>query len=80
MSFAREGEPHLAADLVIADDATHTRMENLRAAARARIHAGSFHFLQSLFDRKLGNARKVVNLDHRESFEMHVRMAFFSGR
>src|SRR5215470_17574759 len=54
-------------------------MKDFRAAARARIHAGGFHSLQSFFDGELRDAREVMHFDHRKSFEMYVRMALFQA-
>src|SRR5215831_7913906 len=54
-------------------------MENLRTSARAGVHASSFHFLQSLFDGELRDARKIVHFDHSECFEVNVRMALFQS-
>jgi hypothetical protein len=42
MRFTRNVEPHLAADLMVADDPAHARMKNLRAAAGKRIASFSF--------------------------------------
>ena len=44
MRLLRHAQPHPAAHLVVADNAPHTRMENLRTAARAGIYAGFLHF------------------------------------
>src|SRR5215468_479677 len=79
MRFACQGEPHLTADLVIADYSAHARMENFRTAAWAGIYACCFHFLQSLFDRQLCYAGEVMNFDHSERFEMNVWMALLQA-
>ena len=50
---ARRLEPFVAVDLVIADDAAHALVEDLRAAAGQRIHAGVAQPLQRLADRDL---------------------------
>ena len=60
MRRARDVEPLLPADLVIADDFAHARMENFGAAAGQRIHAGFFHFAQRFIDGNFGDAREVA--------------------
>ena len=42
MRLPRDVEPHLPADLVIADDPAHPRVKNFRAATRKRIDARFF--------------------------------------
>src|SRR5215468_1090771 len=79
MRFACQGEPHLTADLVIADDSAHARMENFRTAAWAGIYARCFHFLQSLFDGQLRDAREIVDFDHREGLEVYMRVTLFQS-
>src|SRR2546423_6287374 len=77
VSLARDVQPHLSADFVVADDFAHPRMKNLRASAGQRIHAGLFELEQSVSRGQLGNAREVAHLDHGESFQMHARAALF---
>ena len=54
-------------------------MENFRAAAGAGIHARFFHFPQRFIDGKFGDAREIVDFDHGEGFEVHVRMALLQA-
>ena len=63
---ARDRKPHLPGYLVVANDAPHARMKNLRAAAGKRIDARFFHLQQRVANRKLREARVVVHLDHGE--------------
>ncbi len=79
VSFFRRAQPHLAAGLVVANDLSHTRVKNLRTAARAGIHARFFHLSQRLLDGKLGDAREVMNLNHRERLDVHGRAALFQA-
>jgi len=75
MSFASGAQPHLPADFVIANEFANSRMENLRAAARAGIHSGGLHFLQRFFDGQVGDAREIMDFHHGESFQVYVRAA-----
>src|SRR5256885_4214937 len=77
VSLARERQPHISADFVVADDASYARMEYFRSATGARVDSSGFHFLQRFFDAQLGDSRAVVDFDHRESFEVHVRVPLF---
>jgi len=45
---ARDLQPHLAADFVVADNFSHAGMENFSAAAGKRIDARRFHGKQSV--------------------------------
>ena len=71
VSLARDAEPHLAADFVVADEFTDAGVKNFRTAARQGIDAGVFHFLQRFLDGELGDAREVADFHHGEGFEMH---------
>jgi len=75
--FARERQPHIPLTLWSQMMRRYARMENFRSAARAGIDAGGFHLLQRFFDAQFGDSREVVDFDHREGFEMHVRVTFF---
>ena len=76
---ARDFQPALAADFVIADNFAHARMENFGAAAGKRIHAGIFHGEQRVANGKLGDARVVADFDHGEGFQVHLREALFQA-
>src|SRR5260370_20902911 len=79
MRLARDAEPHLAADFVVADDFTHARMKNLRAAAGQRIDTRLFKFEERVFDGKLGDAREIADLHHGERFDVHPVAALFEA-
>src|ERR1700730_4806402 len=79
MRRARDVEPLLAADLVVADNFPHPRMKNFGAAAGQRVHARILERQESVANRKLGDAREVSHLDHRERFQVHCRAAFFQA-
>ncbi len=66
-------EPLAAINLVVADDVAHAIGKNFGAAARQRIHAGSFQLFERFADREFGSLRKVGDLDHGEGLEMHLR-------
>ena len=71
MRGAGDVEPLLPADLVIADDLAHARVENFGAAAGQRIDAGVLEREQRIADGKLGDAREVADLDHGEGLQVH---------
>src|SRR6267143_6102870 len=76
---ARDLQPHLATDFVIADYFAHTRMEDLGAAAGERIYASVLHRQQRVANRKFRDTRVIAHLDHGECFEMNLREALLQA-
>ena len=72
---ARGLDPLVAVDLVVADDAADALVEDLRAAAGQRIHAGVAQAFQRLANRDFGAPRQVRDLHHRERLQVHLREA-----
>ena len=79
MRGARDFQPALAADFVIADNFADARVENFGAAAGKRIHSGIFHGDERIANGELGNARVVADFDHGEGFQVHLREALFQA-
>ena len=79
MRRARDVEPLLPADLVVADNFPHARVKNFRSAARQRIDARFLERQERVANRKFRDARKISHLDHRERFQMHGGAAFFQA-
>src|SRR5690349_18931518 len=52
-------------------------MKDFRSAARQRIDACFLHLEQRVFDRQLGDARKVTDFHHSESFQMDAAETLF---
>ena len=76
---ARDLQPHLPADFVVADNFSHARMENLSAAAGQRIHSRFFHSQQSVANGFLRDARVIAHLDHGEGFQVDLREALLQA-
>ncbi len=76
---AGDVQPLLAADFVVADDFAHARIENFRAAAGQRIHAGVLERQQRIADGQFGDAREIADLDHGEGFQVHGRAALLEA-
>ncbi len=76
---ARDVEPLLAADFVVADNFSHARIENFRAAAGQRIDARFLERQQRVANRKLRDAREISHLDHRERLQVHGGAALFQA-
>src|ERR1700682_2201319 len=72
MRLPRNAEPHLAANLVVANNLAHAWVKNFRAAARKRIDPSLLHFQERILDREFCDARKVADFDHRERLEVHA--------
>ena len=72
-------EPLVAVDLVVADDVADAVGENLRAAARERIHARSFQLFERFANRKLGALGEIGHFHHREGLEMDLRKALLEA-
>ena len=73
VALARDLEPALARDLVLADDVAHAPGEDLGAAARAGVHAGVAAARGSR--RRAGglpDLRDPVELDHRPRLQVHA--------
>src|SRR5471030_836225 len=70
---ARRFNPLVAVDLVVADDAPHPLVEDLRPAARQRIHAAVAQPFERLSDRKLAAPRQVRDLHHGEGLQVYLR-------
>src|ERR1700680_3035009 len=70
---ARDIEPLLAADLVIANHFANAWIENLRASAGQGIHSRVFQGEQRIANGKLGDSREIADLDHGESLQVHAR-------
>ncbi len=69
---ARNIEPLLPADLVVADDPAHARIENFRRRRRTPgiDLAGILEGNQGIVNGKLGDAREVADLDHGEGLQV----------
>src|SRR5712692_4094196 len=79
MRRARNVQPLLAGNLVVADYFAHPRIEDFGAAAGQRVHTGLFQGQQSIADRKLGDAREVAHLNHGERLQVHARAALLES-
>ena len=66
-------QPLVAVDLVVANDAPHPLVENLRAASGQRIHPGVAQPHQRFADRDLGAPRQVGHLHHGEGLQVDFR-------
>ena len=65
-------QPLAAVDFVIADDAPHSLVEDFRAAARQRIHAGIDQLGKRLANRKLAALRQIGDLHHGERLQVNL--------
>src|SRR5580658_9603026 len=79
VGFLRGTQPHLAAGFVVADDFSHARMKYFRASAGAGVDSRFLHFVQDFFYGQLGDAREVMNFNHREGLNMHTGAALFEA-
>src|SRR2546423_9829454 len=75
MRGARDIDPWLAADFVVADRFAHAGIENFGAPAGERIHTCIFERQERIADGKPGNTREIANLDHGKSLQVHAGAA-----
>ncbi len=79
MRRARDVQPLLAGDFVIADDAADAFGENFRAAAGQRIHARVLQPFEHFARRDFRALRQISDLDHGEGLQMHLREALLQA-
>ena len=72
-------EPLVAVDFVIADDAPHALVEDLRAAAGQGIHAGVAQPLQRFADGDFRAPGEVGDLHHGEGLQVHLGKALLEA-
>src|SRR5260370_20898364 len=72
MRRARNVEPLVAADFVVTNYLADAGIEDFRAAARQRIHAGVLEREQRIADGKLGDAREIADLHHGEGLQVYT--------
>ena len=76
---ARDLEPVVAVDFVIADDMPDAIGENLSSAAGHGIESRLFEFDQYLARRHFADLGEEGDLDHGERLEVYLREAFFQA-
>ncbi len=72
-------DPLLAGQFVIADDAAHAIVEDFRAAAGHRIHAGVLQALEHFALADLAALREIADLDHGEGLQVDLRKALLQA-
>ena len=72
---ARDIEPLLATHFVVADYFADARIENLRTSTGQGIDARVLQRDECIPDGKLGDARKITDLDHGKGFQVNARAA-----
>ena len=72
---ARNRQPVVAVNLVVADDMPHPVTENLRSPAWHRIQPRFFQPHQHFTRRHLADLGKERNLHHGEALQVHLREA-----
>src|ERR1039458_8624212 len=80
MCGARQLEPVVAIDLVVANNVPDAVGENLGAATGHGVEPRFFEFDQHLAGRHLANLREERDLDHGERLEMHLRESLLQAR
>jgi len=60
-------------------DVERLRCREHRAAAGAGVHTGLFHLFQCFLDGQLSDTRKIVHLNHRERFQVYMRMSLLQS-
>ena len=76
---ARDVQPLLAADLVVADDLAHARAKISAPPPGSESTPASFS-ATSLADGKFRDAREIAHLDHRKGLQVHARAALLKPR
>ena len=70
-------QPHVGADLVVADHSPHGRSKDFRAAARQRSQPGFLEPLQDFLHRHPGEVRVIGDFNGRKSLQVDRREALF---